>query len=226
MTQLTCSEYLELLNNPAAPLPDTVEGLAGRISRGKAGQQHQSLSGFDGRRLAWVFGPDWLHSLLIDRRPWADVIVSIGKDREWLARRLEEGQQFSLIVFPLEDCVLATWDGVFGLLKDHYPEVATKVMRWAAKLREETAQQILGDRYDSYYKVKSDVKSELHMSLDRYLSAPDDVVHARAFLWHSLGLNELFRGNGYSPEGVPEYLVANTDVRNDFAVVPLDVKLD
>jgi len=64
------------------------------------------------------------------------------------------------------------------------------------------------------------------MSLERYKDAPDDAVYARAFLWHSLGLNEHFQGDGYSEEGVPEYLVANVDLNEDFTVVPLDVRMD
>ena len=54
------------------------------------------------------------------------------------------------------------------------------------------------------------------MSVKRYLALPDaedTLQNARLLLWHDFGLNELYRGDGKTPDGDFEYIVPCT--RND-----------
>lgn len=64
----------------------------------------------------------------------------------------------------------------------------------------------------------------------RYLEAPDTARSARLFLWHSLGLNQLFVGDGYTRDedgrqGEREYLVPNRKTGEIRGLVSCDLEL-
>jgi len=111
---------------------DEPKGLLGRVARGKSEADFRLLSFTAGRRLAWVSGPDALLAML--GRSHTDIILQMGKSRQWLADRLAEGMTWRLMVFPGETGILADWEGIFRALEMHYPETWPKILRWASEL--------------------------------------------------------------------------------------------
>ncbi|KNY24290.1 hypothetical protein [Methylobacterium sp. ARG-1] len=62
--------------------------------------------------------------------------------------------------------------------------------------------------------MQDDAEHLAHLSAARYLAGPDTALNARLFLWHALGLNQYFVGDGWSTdpltmERVEEYLTGN-----------------
>ena len=62
--------------------------------------------------------------------------------------------------------------------------------------------------------MKDDAEHPDHMSVSRYRACADTVMNARLFLWHSLGLNQRFIGDGWAKNPltgvqIAEYLTAN-----------------
>ena len=113
-----------------------VEQLCGRIVRGKSPEDFERLAAGTGRLLAWTTGGDALELFL--GLSDAQLICTIGKKEAWLRERVSQGWEFRLVVFPEASCQLADWDGLFFLIKEHYPEVYSKFKRWQDDLRERT----------------------------------------------------------------------------------------
>ena len=208
-------------------LPASMVGVCGRVIRGCKPRDFDKLSFAEGRRLAWVLGPRGLHDLLGKRG--ADIVLGIGKSRTWLQEKLAEGIRWKLVVLPQTACRLANWDGLFALVAEYYPEIAPKLLGWAETLKDGTLVASIDQRMVTA-DVKDNVRHPLHMSVEWYRDAEDTSANARLFLWHSLGVNDQFTGNGYTkgPDGTPEveeYLVPNCRLADlpDVVLIDLDV---
>jgi len=192
-------------------VPVAISGVCGRVVRGRHEDDFAMLAFASGRRLAWVTGADGLHAML--GRPPADIVLGIGKDRAWLHEKLAEGMRWKLIVMPQAACTRADWRGVFAMIETQYPELAAKLRAW----REAVQDRALASRIEPALvtaEVKDNPGHPAHMSIERYRDCEDTKVNARLFLWHSLGLNQHFKGDGWAVDPltgarVQEYLTAN-----------------
>jgi hypothetical protein len=206
------------------PMSRPIEGLCARIARGRPDEPVRRLADFAGRRLAWVFGPAWLEYML-SRPALGDVVRYMGKDpSEWLPRIRRQGHVLRLVVAHAPDREPATWDGMFRAIDQYYPEVAPRLHRWEGTILTRSLPELTGDRHREFEAAKESQDSPAHISADRLLEIEDTAQHARVFLWHSLGLNAEFRGDGIAPGGefAREYLTMNRDLGPDDVVIPLD----
>ena len=203
-------------------------GVCGRVVRGTAPHDFSMLSFFPGRRLAWLFGPDGLRSVVgcSDN----EVLRRIAKsDQPWLNDRLAEGMRFKLIVMPQMECRRADWDGVFDMVEQHYPEVAGKLDRWRSVLRQASSEGLPQDLLIDA--VRSDPGHSDHMSVERYRACDDTAQNARLFLRHSLGMNENYVGNGFTKPSanhpsIDEYLTANVALATIPGIVTIDLHIE
>jgi len=193
------------------PAPDAFTGVCGRVVRGRSEADFAMLAFASGRRLAWVTGPAGLRSML--GRTGAQIVLSIGKDPAWLHEKLAEGMRWRLAVLPQAVCERADWAGVLALIEAHYPEIAGKLLRWRDAVQDPDLAHTIDPNLVTGA-VKDDADHQAHMSVARYTTCPDTAANARLFLWHSLGLNQLFVGDGWATDPltgkrVEEYLTAN-----------------
>lgn len=223
--RVTPREYEDLFKK-GQPLPMRIVGLCGRIMRGRTDDDFHQLAFQEGRRLAWVIGPIGLQKLV--GMSHEDIVLGIGKHRDWLDAKLREGFSWRLVVFPDDRCRQATWDGLFEMIRLHYPtEVFERLQRWESRLRTSN-DRITVSPSDIESDVKDNIDDPRHMSVERYLAASDTCENARLFLWHSLGVNDLFTGTGMSREtGFDEYLrpACRLSELAEYVSIPLEVSL-
>jgi hypothetical protein len=204
--------------------PDQLAGVCGRVIRGAKEEEFAKLVFQKGRQLAWVTGPIGLRKM-IDLSP-SQIVLGIGKTRSWLMEQLDAGMSWGLVVFPDGDCVPATWDGLFQMVRRHYPpDVSDQLARWESRLRDSQHSVVVPPDHTTS-KVKDDVQDPWHMSVERYRESADTCENARLFPWHSLGVNDLFTGSGTSPDtGFDEYLRPVCDLSDlpGHVTIPLNV---
>lgn len=157
-------------------------------------------------------------------------MLSIGKDKAWLREKLVEGMGWRLIVLPQADCAVANWAGVFRMIEAAYPEVAHKLLKWRDAVQDPAlVTEIEPSLVQSA--VKDHVAHPNHMSVERYSTCGDTPANARLFLWHSLGLNQHFKGDGWATDPISvdrteEYLTENLPLAQiaGHRVITLDVR--
>lgn len=218
--------YVEMFEG-RQPAPEAMSGVCGRVVRGRQQTDFERLAYADGRRLAWITGPAGLRGMI--GRSGADIVDGIGKSSGWLREKLAEGMRWRLIVMPQAVCARADWAGVFEMVGQHYPEVAAKVLRWREALQDPTLAASI-DPHLVLGEVKDSAAHPDHMSLSRYRDCPDTALNARLFLWHSLGLNGQFVGDGWTRDErtggrVEEFLTGNVSLAElpDHRVIDLHV---
>ncbi|MGU3539673.1 hypothetical protein [Methylobacterium sp. A54F] len=209
------------------PVPGALAGVCGRVVRGKSEAEFTMLAFASGRRLAWVTGPAGLRSMI--GRSGAKIVLGIGKDAAWLREKVVEGMGWRLVVLPQSECARADWAGVFAMVEVVYPEVARKLLRWRDAIRDQALVAKINPALVSGA-VKDDAGHPDHMSVARYEACSDTAANARVFLWHTLGLNQHFTGDGWATdpltrERVEEYLTANVPLAEiaGHRVIALDV---
>lgn len=175
--------------------PAVISGVCGRVVRGRSEADFALLAFASGRRLAWVTGPDGLRGMI--GRSAENLVLGIGKDRAWLREKRAEGMRWRLVVLPQTACVRADWGGVLAMVEAHYPEVAPKLLHWREALPDPALTASIEPALVAGT-VKDDATHPWHMSVKRYLTSDDTVLNARLFLWHSLGLNQHFVGDGWA----------------------------
>ncbi|TXN17264.1 hypothetical protein FV219_00485 [Methylobacterium sp. WL122] len=147
-------------------------------------------------------------------RTGAQIVLGIGKDPAWLHEKLAEGMRWRLVVLPQAVCARADWAGVFAMTEAHYPEIADKLVRWREAVEDPTLARSIDPALVTAA-VKDDADHPNHMSVAQYIHCPDTAANARLFLWHTLGLNQHFVGDGWATDPltkdkrIEEYLTAN-----------------
>ena len=168
----------------------------------------------------------------IERRRWQVVAgaTSWGPSHVHPSSRRAAGEAFRLALFPAEAAEPATWDGIFNVVRETFPEAAPKVLARAGELRalpfaELQARATAGYlRGASYFEVNEAAmagasEDSRYLSTARLASEQCEgrVEEVRGWLYHVLGLSDLFDGAGSTvlPDGrrgVGEFLIRNRRV--------------
>jgi hypothetical protein len=226
----TCSNpqnYLEIFQSGERPSLFS-PNVCGRVIRGRNEGDFEKLSFIEGRRVAFILGPEGMSGLV--GQSGRDIVLGVGKTPEWLSEQLQNGIKWKLVVLPKTSCVLADWNGVQEIIEKVYPEVSEKIKPWYQALKD----QSLTDAIDPDL-VKSIVKDypshPEHRTVESYLAGEDSALNARLFLWHSLGINDQYTGTGYTKppngeRGAEEYLIENTLISqiSEARVIDLEVQ--
>lgn len=201
--------------------------LFGRLGRVGRDRHPDRLSLEPDRPFAWLFDGDTLRTM-IGKRP-RDVALSLGKTDEVIDEALADGQRWYLVVCQDDEARPANWSNVLERAAGLHPAAAERIVRHRAILEAQPIGELLGAEgrkraYESRGRNHPD-----RMTTEAFLSGPDTAERLRVWLWHSLGVNDVFRGDGWtSNDGATalcrEYFAENRPLRADDAIEFLDIR--
>jgi nicotinamidase-related amidase len=214
------------------PINQPIQGLTGRIIRGRKPEDFLTLTDDPTRQIVMLFGPDGLQKLA--GKNGYDMLVTIGYEPDYIEHKVSQGNQFKMAIFPGSGGPkLATWDNVLEMAAGIYPRVAQRLQRQTKDLCSvpfSQIQQIAGYKFLDIEKLGPN--DPRYMTFERYLNSSGDLACTRAFLYYTLHLRELFSGDGYTYEsggarGLQEYIIPNRPLSElgDHAVVDLTVNI-
>lgn len=147
-----------------------------------------------------LFGSDALQGLA--GKSGLEALKSIGFTADSIRHRLDQGYSFKIVVFKKNQKILpATWDNVAQVCSAMYPNVAGKVKARIAELKKTPFSEIQSRAEYDFEKVKrAGTTDPNNMTYERLQEAEGSLVDVRAFLYHSLYLNNLFCGDGHTYE--------------------------
>ena len=208
-----------------------VQGLCGRIIRGTKPEDFVTLTDDPTRKLVMLMGPDGLEKIM--SKSGYGALVDIGYEPNYIVRKVvDEGNQFKLVVFAEGgEAKLATWDNVVDVVAGVYPEIADKLYRNLNSFKQMSFDEIEKQAGYSFAVVdKNGSSDDRFVTFERFRDGSDDVVAARAFLYFTVHLRELFAGDGYTYDadgnrGLMEYIVPNKPLSalGDFEVIDMSV---
>ena len=231
--RVTPADYCAIFAGRRAA-PVALAGVCGRLIRVGAGQSPEYLSYPPERRLAWVVGPDGLAGMV--GKTGLQILLDLGTKPCRIWDNLRQGMRWVMAVFPEASCTWATWDGLFDAIGRHHPAgVVERLHRWAGALPNGTG--LLTEEQKARYgnpAVREHPDHPDHMTPERYLAGADTPANAWLFLWHSVGVNDLYTGAGYcrsvgGHDGIREYLAPNARVAElgaSVSLIELDVQAD
>lgn len=212
-------------------LPDNVElkGIVGRFIRGKRLSDFEYLSDDTYKKLSWVCSEELLGELL--GKSNVECMIAIGKSISWLKNRLLDNTLHALVVFPSQEGTIATWEGVFSLVRLHYGEIiADKISTYESIISNGVDFSDLKNgnelRRISELPVEEKIKHPGFMSEEKFLSIESPTLEdCRGFLYHTIGCNELFCGTGKTKEGFTEMLIPNKRISDitHAVIIPINI---
>ncbi len=161
--------FVECFGRGERPLL-TLGGVCGRVLRGVTEADFTTLSDDPARRVVFMLDAEALVDLL--GRAGAEVLAQIGYTPAEVKALLARGTRFRLMLVPPVDMVPATWANVLALAANAYPQWAERLMAARAALE--------------------------MLPYAEIMRRGGPAAEARAFLEHTLHLNPLFAGDGYT----------------------------
>lgn len=229
-------EYVQALQSGRV---DKVQGVHGRILRGDTDKDFETLTDDpENRRVVFPTDESGLESLL--GKSGYEMLIAIGYPADYIEQLVGKGKKFKLVVFPEgKDSVPATWMNVFRVVSEAYPLCKRSMYAHGAVIQTynnvnfSALEKKIGKTAEYLNEIKSRGSSDPEfMSAYRYMCSPDTAENARLFLYFTVGLNNLFAGDGFTRDkdnkkGLKEYLLANKKISDmDGAVlIDIDVKL-
>jgi len=169
------------------------------------------------KRLSWILGDYDLQNLI--GKNDNQIGDYVGLLPVWIQTHLNNGYTFKLLVFKTLNCYQATWDNVFKLVEEYYPEVWPKVSVWIEKVKTTPWEEV--EKMANFNFLEVSFKGRMddnYIILKRLQEREGTFINVRSFLYFEIGLKELFKGDGfaYSETGIrggAEYLTANCPVK-------------
>lgn len=200
-------------------LAHPVPGIAGRIIRGKNPSDFETLTDDPQRQIVLILGPDDL-AKLPGMSGW-DILMTIGYDPAYARGKVAEGCEFKLVVLQEGPSVkLATWDNLLEMVCEVYPNVADLIRSHWTSLKTRSFREIeaqAGFKFLEVEQPKDKTKKKQDdprfMTYERLQQSSGTLADVRAFLYFSVHIRELYRGDGYTDvsgsRGMREYLARN-----------------
>ena len=204
-----------------------ITGLAGRLIRGKVPADFVSLTDDPSRKVVMLVDGTGLANFI--GKTGYEMLISVGYPADDIARYVNGGTKFKLVVFPAGGAVkLATWDNVISVAEEAYPQFAgffadvlpelksTPFSDFETRLILRTGKRFMevkkNGSSDPYFMTPYKCYALMASSIGT--SKKERAFIARSFLYFVLNMNELFSGDGHTYDsagkrGVAEYLVAN-----------------
>jgi hypothetical protein len=209
-----------------------VEQLCGRIIRGTSPEDFETLTNDSTRKIVMLMGPDGLEQL--PGRTGHDMLRTIGYAPHHIEHLVEKGMDFRLAVFPESRIARpATWDNMLDITGMVYPEVREDLLAHRDKLQQVPFAEIQQQAGFNFHEVdRNGATDSRYMTPERFLASPRDLTAARALLYFSVHLRELYSGDGYThtamgERGLQEYAILNQPLRElgNFALLDVEVEL-
>jgi nicotinamidase-related amidase len=209
---------------------DSVSGLAARIIRGTEPEDFLTFTDDAERKLVMFMGPDGLESML--GKDGYDMLVTIGYEPDYLRHKVEQGNEFKLVVLEEGTAKLATWDNTLDIVGEVYPDIAQLLERHRDALKNTSFEEIEKAAGYQFLDVEKIGKVDSRfMTHERLRESAGSLADVRAFLYFTVHLRELYRGDGFTDEngsrGPMEYIAPNIAIADSgkHAVVDLDIQL-
>jgi hypothetical protein len=229
---MAMNEYAAAFRTGSTCLPVDCDltGFYGRFEKGTNDDDFSRLSSDPNKRLSWLFDEQILRQLFGISH--LDILLNVGHTLDWIRFQLSLKKTFKLIVCSLSsnEVKQTSWNNIFDLLTDTYPEIDQSIwQRYSHDLTHKTFDDIDPDEsiIRDYWLGRT---SDRYMDLNRFLALKghETLRDVRAFLYHEIGLNELFQGDGYTvtQQGVitgREYFTRNRLLTNLNEYVVLDL---
>ena len=183
-----CSLLADAVNRPGeVELPEGVTAnIGGRVCFAMKGNE----AGFEylsnpTQPFPFIVGPDDL-TAFCTKPTHMDMMEAIGFERNWVASKIEKGNEFRLVLFPSDGIehglISPTWDNILAITQRESPKAGAKLARNLDELRSTPYSDLcekIGFNVDS---IPPEIEAKVS-SFDMYGDeAPDDLAHARAFL--------------------------------------------
>jgi hypothetical protein len=228
----TVSEYTQALRSSKK---DTVQGVCGRIIRGETDKDFETLTDDPlNRRVVFPTDESGLETLL--GKTGREMLISIGYPPDYIEQLVSKGKKFKLVVFPAgTDAVTATWMNVIKVVEKAYPDIGGRMWRHGNVMMtygiENFAafEKIIGKTSTQLNEIKSRGSSDPEfMTYEKYRDSDNTAENARLFLYYTIGLNNLFAGDGWTRDekgakGIKEYLMANKKISEIAGVEVVDL---
>ena len=234
-TVSSVEDYLQALQNGEVV---NVEGLCGRIIRGKKPEDFKTLTDDPTRLVVMPMDETGLETLL--GKSGYEMLVAIGYEEDYIRHKVEDGNDFKLVIFPAgEDAKLATWGNVIEVVAEaysDYPEVGQMLNAQGHSLKDLDHRNF--DDFEEHVNLdcseidKDGSSNSNYMTLERFLDSDGSWEDCRLFLYFSVHLRELFAGDGWTrtkdgQKGVKEYLMPNKEISslNGAKIIDIDIEL-
>lgn len=197
----TPTEYAEA---HGAGQPVTVEGLVGRVLKGRLEADFARLSHDGDRKIVYLMDPAGLASLVgLDA---AATLARIGYRPDYVAAKRGQGFRFELVVFRARaDVVPATWDHLPQLVERAYPGLGAAVEAHLPRLEATDFEGLVAASGGYPWHAVRDAGRDhpRFFTAQRYRREHAEPWQTRAFLYCELRLTDLYRGDGYTrtPDG-------------------------
>lgn len=224
-------DYLNSFNN-GTRLQGAIKGLCGRVIRGKKPDDFLTLTDDPSRRIVMLIDPDGLSEL--PGLSGYDVLITLGYEPDYLKHKVDEGNQFKLVVFGDGGAAkLATWDNLIDMVKIQYPEECDCFESYRYNLKTVPFKEIESHSGFLFLDVEKVGESDSrYMTYDRFRNSKKSLVDVRTFLYFTVHLREQYSGDGYTYDekgnrGVMEYIIPNKPLSQlgEYGITDVDVKL-
>lgn len=221
-----------------AGMAGVVDGLYGRLIRGRAGRpdDFEMLSLDADRRIVMLLGSDGLGRLL--GLSGFEMLMAVGATEQHIRWHIGVGDSYKLVVFrSRREWPLADWDGALKVAGMVYPGLAEVLAGYARALKLTPFAQIEEDSGLSFHDIDVAGPEDPHfMTAERLLAIArtgrPTLAQVRAFLYFTMRLREYYAGDGYTADvsgsrGMKEYFALNTPLNllGKYAIMDVDVVL-
>jgi len=208
-----------------------LRGICGRISKGRTIDEFKTLTDDENDRNAFFLGSDGLEQII--GKSTLEILVNIGFEIPYIIEKINNGYKFQLLILPegnQEIMFQANWEGVSKLVEFAFPEVKSSFDIHFEAMKSTNFEEIQRKADFDFFEARASGKTHPnYFTLERFMISQRSLVETRAFLYHTVGLRELFKGDGYTythdgKKGYKEYLVPNhyRHELEDLVVVELD----
>ncbi|MDD4931773.1 MAG: isochorismatase family protein [Candidatus Colwellbacteria bacterium] len=194
-----------------------VEGLCGRIIRGKTPNDFLTLTDDPSRKIVMLVDSTGLQKMV--GKTGYEMLLEVGYEPDYLKHKVEEGNSFKLVVFPEGGAAqLATWDNAIDMIKEAYPDQADKIERQRHALKNTSFDEIQRRAGFKFLDIEKSGKNDpLFMTYERFKQSSGTLIDVRLFLYFSVHLRELYSGDGWTymgsgQRGVKEYIILNKPI--------------
>jgi hypothetical protein len=226
----TSEQFMAVLHQPQKAGHVSVQGLVGRVLKGKTDADFETLSEVQTRKLIFMMGSDGLEGLI--GLSTDQILIKIGYTPEYIQRLKDEGYHLKLVVFSSknEAAVPATWDNVAHLVEKLYPSVASKIDKQLPALKSTPFSLIESQAPERFYEVdKLWTAHPDYINEEKLEKSEGKLWQVRGFLYYQARLSDLYSGDGYTHtddggRGLKEYVAPNVPIKslNDASVADLN----
>lgn len=156
-------------------------GISGRILRGVTNADFSTLTDNPSRRVIFLLDSNGLNGL--NGLNGREALQNVGYGNTYIDGLVERGTRFKLAVLPEKAVQLATWDNLLSVVSESYPEWRQRISEAAESLK--------------------------HLDFLTASTIGGDTTAVRRFLFETINVNELYRGDGTTPNGQKEYVAMN-----------------